>query len=159
MLAYATYELSQKLLALSPRQRAAIEVIVRRHYIQGETMAALFRGDDKICNERTYYNTQNGWSHNELFTEALHEAARLAIQREETDKQRALRSATDRAINNAENAVMAWVDVFSGALDDPKARNDAAQRLIDLAFKSQAGAEPGGSEAADWWAAAEDGSE
>lgn len=158
MVAYATYELSQKLLSLTAKQRDAVDVIVARHYIGGEPMAALFRGDDKICSERIYYNTKNGWAHNDAFLDALSEAARLALQRGETDRQRKLQAATDLAIDSAEDAVGAWVDVMLRALEDPRARNDAAQRLLDLAYKSQAAdeTEAPGSEAADWWEAVGD---
>lgn len=157
MVAYATYELSQLLLDLTSQQRSAIDTIVSRHYISGESMAALFRGDDKICSERTFYNTKNGWSHNEQFTDALNEAARLALQSCETDRQRKLQAATDKAIDNAQSAVEQWVHVMTKAWDKPAARNDAAQRLLDLAFKSHAGQpDPVSSEEADWWGAVDD---
>lgn len=157
MVAYATYELSIKLLQLTAKQRAAIDEIVRRHYLEGESMAALFRGANKVCAEVTYYKTKGGWSHNPDFVAALEEAARLALRRKATEAAQKLGAATDRAVNSADEAVKAWVDVFKYA-DDHKARNDAAQRLIDLAFASQKGkSEPATSEESDWWAALEDG--
>ena len=52
---YATYELSQILLTLTPAQREAVGRIVDHVYINNRPLGHLLDGDDKICAEKTYY--------------------------------------------------------------------------------------------------------
>lgn len=92
MVGYATYELTEKLLALSVQQRAAIDRIVQHVYIDNRPLAELFRGDDKICAETNYYRrgaidpetggwkTKPGWAHDKEFVDALDAAPGLRLR-------------------------------------------------------------------------------
>lgn len=167
MVGYATYELAEMLGKLTPRQRAAIDRIVQHVYINNLPWAHLFRGDDKICPESRYYYRGKvdpdtgkvkgaGWGHDPQFVEALGAAKRLAIAGQQRESMGHLQRAKRRAEQQADNAVGAWVDVMEHGRDE-RARNEAAQKVIDLAFKgNEEKSDTGAGLEADWWAAAGD---
>jgi hypothetical protein len=168
MAGYATYELAQLLAKLSTRQRAAIDRIVQHIFIDNRPWAELFRGEDRICPEANYYRRgrldpetgeyarghKPGWGHDPDFQAALAEAVKLALGSQERERLHWLQRAKRRAEERAEAAVDTWVDVMRESMDD-KARNDAAGRVIDLAFKGSGDTtDTSAREEADWWAAA-----
>lgn len=167
MVGYATYELAEMLGKLRQPQRAAIDRIVRHVYIDNRAWADLFRGDDKICAEANYYRrgkvneetgkvTKAGWAHDADFQEALQHAVRLALATQQRERTRWLQLAKARAEQRAEAAVNTWDDVMMHGQDE-RARNEAAAKMIDLAFKgSGEQADTGASLEADWWAAVGD---
>lgn len=70
------WEPSSELIAmmekLSSQQRAALpRVAMARISDDHGTMAALFKGDDKICNKVNYYKKPNGWNHQAKWNAAL----------------------------------------------------------------------------------------
>lgn len=169
MAAYATYELSQLLARLTPPQRDAVGRIVKHHYLDNKPMAHLFDGDDAICAEKTYYYRgfwdedrgewrKVGWSHQPDFRAALELSVRLALAAEQGEELHKLRKARRRAIDKAENAVDVWVDVMEDGEQPAKDRNDAAAKLLALAFESEQDGDEqaAGGVAGDWWGAALD---
>jgi hypothetical protein len=144
MARYATHELSELLRQLTPQQREAIGRIVQHHYIDNRPLAQLFTGDAAVCSENTYYKRgsadetgevrRQGWSHQPAFVEALEMAARLALQAEQGEEMQKLRKARARALNHAEAAVNTWIDVMQASPND-SARNEAAKRVLELAYK------------------------
>ena len=168
MVGYATWELAEKLAKLTGPQREAIDRIVQHVYIENLPWADLFRGDDRICAETSYYRRgkvddegkriKPGWGHDEDFQAALKEATTLALQSQERERLGLLNRAKRRAETLAENAVNAWNHVMEYGKDE-RARNEAAQKVIDLAFKGSGPEQSnsGASLEADWWAAADDG--
>lgn len=166
MVGYATYELAEMLGKLTPRQRAAIDRIVQHVFVDNQPWAALFRGDDKITSEASYYRKGKvdpetgkrkgyGWGHDPAFQEALDAAKRLALATQQRERTHRLQLAKARAEQRAEAAVDTWDNVMTHGRDE-RARNEAAQKMIDLAFKgSGEQTESGASLEADWWAAAE----
>lgn len=165
MVGYATYELAEKLAALTSRQRDAIDRIVQHVYVEGRPWAELFRGDDRICAETNYYRrgTVNaetgkvknaGWAHDEQFQAALSEAIKLALAAQQRERLGKLQRAKMLAEDSAENAVGQWVRVMSTSGND-FARIDAAGRVLELAFRGSGEVtDTGAAEEADWWAAA-----
>lgn len=165
MAGYATYELAQMLMVLSAKQRDAIDRIVQHHYVEGRPLAELFRGDNKICTENNFYKKGKvnedgqlvgaGWNHQKPFLDALSEAARLALQTIERENLQKLVRAKQKAIDHAERAVDALIDVMERNKNG-LARVNAADKVLGLASKGVETPEDApGSEAADWWAAAE----
>lgn len=163
MVGYATYELAEMLGKLTPRQRAAIDRIVQHVFINNQPWAHLFRGDDKITSEAAYYRKGKvdddgkrsgyGWGHDPDFQEALDAAKRLALATQQRESMGHLQRAKRYAEQAAGPAVQTWVNVMAFGVDD-RARNEAAQKVIDLAFKgSGEQTDTGASLEADWWAA------
>lgn len=164
MVGYATWELAELLGKLTGPQRDAIDRIVQHVYIENLPWADLFRGDDRICAETSYYRkgkiddegkrVKPGWGHDEDFQAALKEAMSLALQAKERERLGLLNRAKRYAEQAAGPAVQTWVNVMAFGVDD-RARNEAAQKVIDLAFKGS-GPEQGNAAASveqDWWAA------
>lgn len=170
MAGYATWELAERLAKLTPQQRDAIDRIVQHVYIENQPWADLFRGDDRICAETNYYRrgkvneatgkvTKPGWGHDKDFTEALDHARKLALQAQERERLGWLQRAKQHAEASADAAVGTWVQVMNASRND-FARIDAAQKVIDLAFKGAGeSTDTGANLEADWWAAAGDGDE
>lgn len=168
MVGYATYELAELLAKLTTRQRAAIERIVRHVYLDNRPWAELFRGEDRICPETAYYRRGTvdassgkrkgyGWGHDPDFQTALDAARRLALAADQRDRMALLQRAKRRAEERAEAAVDTWDRVMTFGKDE-RARNEAAQKLLDLAFKgSSEQTDTGAVLEADWWAAADGG--
>lgn len=168
MAAYATYELSELLRRLSPAQRNAVGRIVEHVYLNNRPLAHLLDGDDKICNENTWYKRGTldeetgewrnaGWSHQKPFTDAVDMAARLALQTQESEDLHKLRKAKRKAIDKAESAVEVWADVAKNG-DNEFARIQAAGELVRLAFQGNETDDQaeGRGTAGDWWKAALD---
>lgn len=166
MLGYATYELSQQLLDLTPQQRDAIARIVQHVYLDNQPLAQLLQGDDKICSESVYYRkgklnketgswSRRGWHHQPEFTKALAEAARLAIAAQSKEEIHAMRGAVRKARMDAETVVDRMLTITR--LGQHKDSINAAKVVWNIA---QHGADDDqnddSAEAADWWAAAED---
>lgn len=169
MVGYATYELAELLGKLTTRQRAAIDRIVRHVFLENRPWAYLFRGDDKICPEAAYYRKGKvdsdtgkirgaGWGHDPDFIAALDAAKRLALATQERERLGLLNRAKRRAETLAEDAVNTWGRVMEHGKDE-RARNEAAQKVVDLAFKGSGPEQSnsGASLEADWWAAADGG--
>lgn len=168
MAGYATYELAEMLGQLNARQRVAIDRIVRHVYLDNRPWAELFRGDDKIISESNFYSRGRvdpetgerrhvGWHHDPLFQAALGAAKRLALAADQRDRMALLQRAKRRAEERAEAAVATWDQVMTFGRDE-RARNEAAQKLLDLAFKgSGEQTDTGAVLEADWWAAADGG--
>lgn len=164
---YATYELVEKLVLLSPQQRAAIDRIVQQVYVENQPWASLFRGADKICNEANYYRRgaldpatggwlrKPGWAHDKPFQDALAEAARLALTVRSKEELAALQTARRRARLAADSVITSLVGVAT--LGDDKLRAAAGKVVLDYA---NAGAEAEAadvtSDEQDWWKAADD---
>src|SRR5687767_5591079 len=107
MAAYATWELAEKLAKLSAPQRDAIDRIVQHVYIENLPWAALFRGEDRICAETSYYRrgkvdeetgkrVKPGWGHDDDFQDALDHARKLALSAQERERLGWLRRAKER---------------------------------------------------------------
>lgn len=183
MVGYATYELAEKLAALTTQQRAAIDRIVDHVYVRNLPLAELLRGDDKICSERRYYDKgemretdgswvrRPGWHHDPQFQAALTEARRLALMartREELahwqQAKRTARLATPlvvaglTSIANATrlvNEVGQLVEVDRATED--KDRIAAAKILLDYAKPDDSMKVESETDAeADWWETADD---
>jgi hypothetical protein len=167
MAGYATWELAELLGQLTPRQRAAIDRIVRHVYINNQPIAHLFRGDDRICPEAAYYRKGKadpetgkrsgfGWGHDPDFLAALESAKRLALATQERERMGHLQQAKRYAEQAAAPAVQVMVNVMTFGVDDA-ARINAAQKVIDFAFKgSGEQTHTGAGVEADWWAAVGD---
>lgn len=164
MAGYASWELAEQLAALTGDQREAIARIVQHVYIENRPWADLFRGDERICAETSYYRkgvidgmgkqVKPGWGHNPAFQEALAHAAKLALGVRERERLGWLKQAKSHAEQQADAAVGTWVQVMEYSRNDAT-RVDAAQRVIDLAFKgSGEQTDSGAGIEADWWAAA-----
>lgn len=163
MIGYATHELAELLKQLTPSQRAAIDRIVRHVYVNNEPWADLFRGDDKVCTENTFYKRGRldeegewhgrGWSHQPIFKQALELASRLALQAEEAEDLHALRRAKRRAVQSAERAVDQWIDIMQYSEQD-FARIQAANEVVRLAFHGEDNDDEATGAAGDWWGAA-----
>lgn len=181
MVGYATWELAELLGKLTGPQREAIDRIVQHVYIENKPWADLFRDQPpitisrehplgraaipRICAETSYYRrgkvddegkrVKPGWGHDPEFQDALKEAVKLALGIQERERLEYLNRAKRYAEQAAGPAVQTWVHVMAFGSDD-NARINAAQKVVDLAFKgggpeqSNAGA----SVEADWWAAA-----
>lgn len=186
MVGYATWELAELLAKLTPRQRDAIDRIVRHVYINNRPWAELFRDQPaiaishehplgraaipRICPEAAYYRRGTvdertgkrkgfGWAHDPDFKAALEHAVKLALATQERERMGRLRLAKEYAEQAAAPMVQVWVNVATFGIDD-RARSDAAQRVVDLAFKgSDDRSDTGASVEADWWAAAAGGEE
>lgn len=165
MVGYATWELAEKLAKLTAPQREAIDRIVEHVYIQNGPWADLFRGDDRICAETSYYRrgkldemtgerSKPGWGHDKDFQEALAEAVKLALTAQQRERLQWLQRAKMRAESASEEMIEVWIQVADGSRND-FARIEAAQKVIDLAYKGSGGhSDTGASLEADWWAAA-----
>lgn len=165
--AYATYELAQKLAALSTQQRAAIDRLVQHVYVDNRPLATLFRGPEKICSEANYYRRgrideetgrwliKPGWGHDKEFQDALSESVRLALQVQTREELASLQTARRRARLAAPNVIDSVILVAT--LGEEKLRSAAAKVVLDYAgAEDQAGPTTGGSAEDDWWKAAED---
>lgn len=163
MAGYATWELAEKLAKLRPQQREAIDRIVQHIYIENGAWADLFRGDDAICTEANYYkrgkvdgegrHSKMGWAHDPLFQDALGHASKLALSAQERERLGWLRRAKSHAESEADNAVGTWVRIMNARMDAVAV--DAAQRVVDLAFKGAGeSTDSGAGIEADWWEAA-----
>ncbi len=179
MVGYATYELTERLMALSAAQRAAIDRIVQHVYIENHPLADLLLGDDKICSDANYYRrgvldedsgrwkVKPGWGHDKLFQDALADAVRLALGAKHREEVRALedsvrrsRLSSPRVIDGLVNIALA-VEEFDG-LEVPRETADkdriaAAKILLEHATKAPESSPnaPGDSDEMDWWKAAE----
>jgi hypothetical protein len=166
---YATYELVEKLLALTSQQRAAIDRIVQHVYVDNLPWAPLFQGDGKICAETNYYRrgaldettggwrVKPGWAHDKQFVDALETAARLALTVRSREELAALQTARRRARLASGAVVDSLVSVAT--MGDDKLRAAAGKVVLDYA---NAGAETEQanettSDEMDWWKAADDG--
>lgn len=167
MLSYATYELAQKLAALTPNQRAAIGRIVQHVYVANLPISELFRGDDKICGETSYYRrgkldeatgawrSKPGWGHDVAFQDALSEARRLALQVRSREELTALAEAKRRA----RLATPGVIDGLKGITEAGEKDSDkvsASKVILDYAGQDADDGDAVASEAADWWEAAEE---
>ncbi len=168
MATYATYELSEALLTLTPDQRRAIGRIVDHHYVQNKPMGDLFKGDNPICSEDAFYRKGKadpetgkmrrvGWSHQPAFSEALKMAAGLALRTRQVEETNAVQEAVRRARLAASSVVgtIASDAVFSA---EPGDRTRAGRVLLDIALKNtEFGERPSdGDLADDWWKAVEE---
>lgn len=170
MAEYATYELAQAMIALSPAQRAAIDRIVQHVYIENRPISHLLQGDDKICTEVNYYKRgildpetgewrRQGWHHQPAFQEALQMAARLALQTQETEELHALRTAVRRARLASAPVVDELERIARRGLQE-RDRISAAGKVLDIALRHTEFAEgESNQEEDDWWWAADDGDE
>ena len=169
MAQYATYELAELLAQLTAAQRGAIDRIVQHVYIDNRPWADLFRGEDKICAEVTFYRrgfldeetgemSRVGWSHQPIFQKALQEAVRLALQAGEREQLHHLQKAKRRAVEKAKSAVDTWVGIMEDTEFALRVRRmKAADRVKQLAFHNEGTDEDESSGAAgDWWGAAID---
>lgn len=152
---YATYELVERLAALTTQQRAAIARIVEHVYIQNKPLADLLRGDQKICSERRYYTKQGGWHHDPAFQAALKAAAQLALQARTREELTVLASAKRKARLNSDDIVDQLLDVARHG-EKGSERVAASKVILDYAEPSQAEAEPTDNAAGDWWEAADE---
>lgn len=126
MLAYATAELVERLMTLTPPQRAAIDRIVDHVYIRNQPLAHLLRGDDKIVSERRYYDKgeinpvtgdwkrRPGWHHDPRFQEALTEAVRLALQARTREEVHAWAEAKRRARMATPDVIQEVIAIATG---------------------------------------------
>ncbi len=165
MVGYASYELAELLARLTTRQRDAIGRIVQHVYIANRPWAELFRGEDRICPEAAYYRRGVvdersgarkgcGWGHDPKFKAALDHAVKLALAAQQRQRLGRLQRAKEYAEQAAGPMVQVWVNVATFGLDE-RARSDAAQKVIDLAFKGAGEqTDSGATLEADWWAAA-----
>lgn len=163
---YATFELAEKLIRLSPQQRAAIDRIVQHVYLENKPWAPLFQGQDKICGEANYYRrgaldpdtggwkTRPGWAHDKEFVDALDTAARLALQVRSREELVALQTAKRRARLAADSVIGSLVGVAT--LGDDKLKAAAGKVVLDYAGApdSEAG-DSVTTDEQDWWKAAD----
>jgi hypothetical protein len=168
MATYATYELSEALLTLTPDQRRAIGRIVDHHFVQNKPMGDLFKGDNPICSEDAYYRKGKadpetgkmrrvGWSHQPAFSEALKMAAGLALRTRQVEETSAVQEAVRRARLAAAPLVAGLVRIAANAEAD-KDKISASKEVLGIALKNtEFGDRPSdGDLADDWWKAAED---
>lgn len=165
MAGYVTWELADKLANLRPQQREAIDRIVEHVYLQNGAWADLFRGDDPICTEANYYKRGHldeatgewrkvGWAHDPAFQDALTHAVKLALTSKQRERLGWQQRAKMRAESAAEDMVNVWVRVANTSELD-FAKIQAAEKVLDLAFKGSDGqSDMGASVEADWWSAA-----
>jgi len=180
---YATYELVEQLLALSPQQRAAIDRIVQHCYIDNRPLAELFRGDDKICGESNYYRRgvideatggwklRPGWAHDKAFTDALETAVRLALAVRTKEEMAALQTARRRARLASGKIIEQLVDIATQTTPQPlpdgrvktlnrmtEDKDSIAASKVLLDYAGAAGdreqVDTTTSDEADWWKAA-----
>ncbi len=168
---YATYELAQRLAALSPQQRAAIDLITQHVYINNQPWATLFRGEGRICSETNYYRrgrldeetgrwlTKPGWGHDKEFQDALAEAVRLALQVQTREELAALQSAKRKARLAAPGVIDSLVQVAT--MGEDKLRAAAGKIVLDYGTAPDAATDAatdqsGSSAEDDWWKAAEE---
>lgn len=182
MVGYATYELAEKLAALTTQQRAAIDRIVDHVYIRNRPLADLLRGDDAVCSERRYYDKgkmdertgrwlkRPGWHHDPDFQAALTEARRLALMartREELnawqEAKRTARLATPIVVAGLTSIASATrLEPMDGQLievprvTEDKDRIAAAKILLDYAKPDEAMLESETDAEQDWWEMADD---
>lgn len=182
MVGYATYELSEKLAALSTDQRAAIDRIVQHVYIENRPIAELFRGDSPICSETNYYRRgaldeesgiwrkRPGWGHDKAFQDALKEAVRLALGAKQCEEIKALEDSVRRSRLSSPRVIDGLVNIALGVeefegIEVPRETADkdriaAAKLLLDHATNANvepSPSSPAESEEFDWWKAAEEG--
>lgn len=155
MASYATYELVERLTALTTQQRAAIARIVEHVYIQNKPLADLLRGEGKICSERRYYTKDGGWYHDAEFQAALKEAARLALQARTREELTVLANAKRKARLSSDDIVDQLLDVARHG-EKGSERVAASKVLLDYAEPDPATAQPADDAASDWWEAADD---
>lgn len=167
MARYATHELAELLRTLTPQQRAAVGRIVEHVYISNRPWAHLFDGDDKICSETTYYRrgildpetgewSRQGWNHQPDFRRAVEMAARLALQAEENEGLRAVRTAVRRSRLAAPLVVGELVRLARLAERDQD-RIRAGTEVLGVALRHTEFAEGESNSAADdWWQAVDD---
>lgn len=181
---YATYELVEKLVLLSPQQRAAIDRIVQAVYVDNQPWSSLFRGADKICNEANYYRRgaldeqaggwlrKPGWAHDKQFQDALAEAARLALTVRSKEELVALQTARRRARLASGAIIEQLVSIATQIVPQPlpdgrvmsinrmtedKDSIAASKVLLDYAgLGAEAEAADVTSDEQDWWKAADD---
>ncbi len=167
MVGYATQELAEKLIPLSPAQRAAIARIVQHVYISNLSWSGLFAAPDPICREDNYYRRgqidpetghwrrKPGWGHDKEFQDALAEAVRLALQAQTREEMTAIQTARRRARLAAPVVVDSLVQVAT--LGEAKLRAAAGKVVLDYGSASPTeGDGPAGGEAEDWWKAIAD---
>lgn len=164
---YATFELAEKLIRLSPQQRAAIDRIVQHVYLENKPWAPLFQGQDKICGEANYYRrgaldpdtggwkTRPGWAHDKEFVDALDTAARLALQVRSREELVALQTAKRRA-RLAAPGVVGGLIMIAGDSEKDSDRVNASKVVLDYAGApdSEAG-DSVTTDEQDWWKAAD----
>lgn len=181
MVGYATYELAERLAALTTQQRAAIDRIVDHVYVRNLALAELLRGDNPICSERRYYDKgkmdeqtghwlkRPGWHHDPEFQAALKEAVRLALMartREELaawqQAKRTARMATPIVVAGLTSIASATrlEEVDGQLVEVPRATEDkdriaAAKILLDYAKPDETIMETETDAEQDWWEAAE----
>jgi len=68
-------ELLKRMERLTPKQRLAIPQIVRWRG-ENRPWKGLFQGEERVCNEATFWRRDRGWWHQELFREVLTQAQR-----------------------------------------------------------------------------------
>lgn len=165
MVGYATYELAERLAALTTQQRAAIDRIVDHVYVRNQPLAELLRGEDKICSERRYYDKgemreadgswvrRPGWHHDPVFQAALKEAVRLALMARTREELNAWQEAKRTARLATPLVVAGLVMITEGA--EAKDRVAASKILLDYAKPDETMMEPETDAEQDWWETAE----
>jgi len=68
-------ELLKRMERLTVKQRRAILVIVRARG-EGRPWEQILKGENKVCNWRTFWDGKRGWYHQEFFREVLGQAQR-----------------------------------------------------------------------------------
>lgn len=167
MAGYATQELAEKLMPLSPAQRAAIARIVQHVFISNLSWSGLFAAPDPICREDNYYRRgqidpetghwrrKPGWGHDKEFQDALAEAVRLALQAQTREEMTAIQTARRRARLAAPGVVDSLVEVAT--FGEAKLRAAAGKVVLDYGSTSSPAEQVGNDSAEDdWWKAAED---
>lgn len=165
MVGYATYELAERLAALTTQQRAAIDRIVDHVYVRNLPLAELLRGDDKICSERRYYDKgemraadgswvrRPGWHHDPVFQAALKEAVRLALMARTREELAAWQDAKRRARLATPTVVDGLISI--AAIAEAKDRVTASKIILDYAKPDDVTIESETDAEQDWWEAAE----
>lgn len=164
---YATYELAERLAALTPQQRAAIDRIVEQVYICNRPLADLLRGDDKICSERRYYDKGRmddatghwrkspGWHHDPAFQAALNEARRLALMARTREELAAWQDAKRRARLASGTVVDTLIGITAQSEKDGD-RVKAGQVLLAYGAPDASTGSATDDAESEWWEAADD---
>lgn len=177
---YANDDLLDQLADLTPKQRAAIPRIVDHVYLRNLPILQLLDGPDPPCARRVYYQRgeidaetghwlrRPGWGHNPKFQKALRLAARLAIRAQYDEKMAAMALASYKAGMAAPDYVDTLIAIARQArlengilmvrMTEDKDSIAAAKVLNDMgqSVNRLPDDESSDSDAADWWAAAED---
>ena len=163
-----TYELAEALGRLTAQQREAIARIVQHHFVDNKPLAALFRGENPVCSEPSYYRKGRvdpdsgqlrgaGWSHQKNFSDALTMAARLALQTRQNEETNAVREAVRRARLAAAPILTGLVRMAANAEAD-RDKIAASKEVLGIALKNTEFGERAtdGDLADDWWRAVEE---